>query len=41
LKVLRAEDAVEGMLVRGFVEDITDTTGGASRMVCVINGVEG
>jgi hypothetical protein len=41
LKVFRAEAVEEGMLDRGFDEDGTAATGGASRMICVINGEEG
>jgi hypothetical protein len=41
LKVFRAGAVEEGMLDRGVDEDGSAATGGASKMICVIDGVEG
>jgi hypothetical protein len=41
LKVCSAEAVKKDMLDRGFDEDGTTTAGGASRVICVVDGVEG
>jgi hypothetical protein len=41
LKVCSAKAVKKGMLDRGFDEDGTTTAGGANRMICVVDGVEG